>query len=578
MLRAGIWSGRSTLVDDTLKLSGKGITVNNAMLFEGDLTQTLNLIPSEYVEGLKSSFEDGLITDVNDPNYGKYKVEYKVTGKNKFELDGDVTGGAVYYRRSEPILKKGITYTISHDCKRVYDEPPVMSLCDKSGASKHSTFLIDSSKYTFTALDDIYNIYLYSNGFSYVNSINNSMTFSNIQIEEGTSFTYYEPYKEYTKTFYLNSPLLEGDTIEDINGKATHVHRRGSKLLDGSEEGWYLWDVSSSLTNTIAFAMPTNGKNGVNEADNSSSVFGNTICDKFIESNEIIDSEWHMTHSNITANNRWWSICINKTKLSTQDVTGFKQWLQANPTTVVYQLASPIYETISDESILCDSYVNGHLGVDTNIPIERVQFLEPYFRLNYLNNDSIYTVRFISDSEGILDWIDLGGYSLRSQRVIKGINKFTINSPASYNVLYLGGIGFNASNIQVVETDKEFGYFEGMKSVGECEDNKIEILGRNKNLFDKDSDINFIANSGTNLNVYKEVEEDYIRLKYGGYGIGAYLTCNVNKLSKGTYTLSCECYCGSENASKSIALGYRVDNNNRPISTLRLDLFNTWEI
>ena len=28
---------------------------------------------------------------------------------------------------------------------------------------------------------------------------------------------------------------------------------------------------------------------------------------------------------------------INRTKLSTQDVTGFKAWLQANPTTEVYQ-------------------------------------------------------------------------------------------------------------------------------------------------------------------------------------------------------------------------------------------------
>ena len=45
-------------------LSGtEDVFVSDVMLFEGDLTQTPELIPTEYVEGLKSSFEDGYIPE-----------------------------------------------------------------------------------------------------------------------------------------------------------------------------------------------------------------------------------------------------------------------------------------------------------------------------------------------------------------------------------------------------------------------------------------------------------------------------------------------------------------------------------
>ena len=59
------------------------------------------------------------------------------------------------------------------------------------------------------------------------------MTYS--QIEEGTTITEYEQYKGYTKTLYLNSPLLEGDSIEVSGNDIVHVHRYKEVVLDGSE-------------------------------------------------------------------------------------------------------------------------------------------------------------------------------------------------------------------------------------------------------------------------------------------------------------------------------------------------------
>jgi hypothetical protein len=62
---------------------------------------------------------------------------------------------------------------------------------------------------------------------------------------------------------------------------------------------------------------------------------------------------------------------INKTKFSPSDVNGFKQWLQANPTTVIYELAEPWYEEITptQEDLIITSVKEGDLHIDAIVPI-----------------------------------------------------------------------------------------------------------------------------------------------------------------------------------------------------------------
>ena len=153
-----------------------------------------------------------------------------------------------------------------------------------------------------------------------------------VQLEEGTVATEYEPYKSYTKTFYLNSPLLEGDTIEDVNGVATHVKRYGKVVLDGSESSWQL-DPASSIDSTLRFYMNNSG-----QKDGRAII----ICSTFnLKKNYTLannDTEGIFGSQNGSS----LFIDISKSKLSTASVNGFKQWLSENPTTVVYELASPI--------------------------------------------------------------------------------------------------------------------------------------------------------------------------------------------------------------------------------------------
>ena len=184
-----------------------------------------------------------------------------------------------------------------------------------------------------------------------------------------------------------------------------------------------------------------------------------------------------------------------------KSVQEFRTWLQQNPITVVYELATPTKEVIStNDNLLLDSYTNGHLDMDTIIPIDKVIFGSYGKGLKYLAPNTEYTIQFESDNNGILNALAINNYdTLSNLNIVKGINKFNITTSDTITVNYLWttGIGFNASKIVVTpKVDGDFGYFKGMKSVGEDDENghKIEILSQNKNL------INFTTDNIYNTN------------------------------------------------------------------------------
>ena len=441
-----------------------------------------------YLEGMKSSFEDKLITDENDANNGKYKVDYKVTGKNLFNVNAftqDIKNNKYYQKVSDTSfnitalddrswnpyqfaygirVKKNTKYTISG----TIELSNIRIVFPSISASK-----MPSSPTFDTGNDNI--IYL---KFIETNSLPKLV--SNIQLEEGTTATDYEPYKEYIKTLYLNSPLLEGDTIEQSGNNIIHNHRYTSVVLDGSDdEGWSIiqGEYAPSNTDYTIFYMENNCK-----------LSGTIYCDKIPTS-----TDKYITGSNANScaigshtSVKSIRISIEKSKLSTQDVTGFKQWLQQNPITVVYELETPTQEIISaNDNLLLDSYTNGHLDVDTIVPIDKVEFAQLEKELTYLNASTEYTIQFISDKAITVD-ITLGGKQVLAQNITAGLNKINITTTDTLadNKLIISGVGAEIKQIVVTpKVDGEFGYFKGMKSVGECEGNKIEVVAQNKNLF-----------------------------------------------------------------------------------------------
>ena len=505
-----------------------------------------------YLEGLKSSFEDKLITDENDANNGKYKVDYKVTGKNKFDKSKTLDGyeisneghGAIntntkwFITDFIPVIPN-TSYTISGKSNgnvvMCYNE------------NKQSMANITSGGTSYITIPN--NVrYIKLNGF-----LTQKDTF---QIEEGDTATTYEPYKEYTKTFYLNSPLLKGDTIEDVNGKATHVHKYGKVVLDGSnDEGWVDNATEGDTINGHSIYK------GVNIYSN-----GECMCDKLPVYNSSKEVE-NLTDFVILSSNG--TVVVNVKGAST--IGEVKSWLQSNPITLISKLKTPTYETISNDSILCDSYVNGHLDVDSVIPIEKVMFRSTEELSNsckYLYNNTSYIVQFESDSTGIINVLALGkndSEAIFNQNIAKGLNKLIINTgDYNSNYFYIDGIGFNMSKVVVTpKVEQTFGYFKGMKSVGECEDgNKIEILSSNGNLCVRLEDTHYKI-YGSTVSIVEESKNSVIYTTSAWDSGFSYLIGTNGLFKNKRYTISWEKPTNSEGMGVLHREGLKLLNSDK---------------
>ena len=442
-----VGNSKSDIVNQKYIISPRLIPSNSAglikfrtIILEGDYTD--KPIP-DYFTGLQSSFEDNLVTqemvdsgeEIAD-NLGKYRVEYKVTGKNKF--DGKTELGI--YNFSD-----GVTIQNNNDYSRTVNYINVKGMdkiiiSDNQPVYSYRVYLYDKDKNHIRNIVTGPNSSLDVSEASYIRVIYNNIIDKNtIQIEEGDTVTSYEPYKEYTKTLYLNSPLLEGDTIEEKDGGIYHVHR---SELSAYTEG----DEASLITDKV-----------------------NTV----------------------------------------------------------HQLETPQYELIEQSNLVIPSYANGHLDFNTAIPVEKAEFKSFSEELTYLYANTQYIVQFVSDNAITAD-ITLGGTQLLAQSIVVGLNRISITTPATLvdNKLIISGVGANISEVVVTDTDREFGYFEGMKSVGECED--LEVKSSNKNLCKKDLVYagKYMSSSGQLVNNSEQVGSDFIQV-VGGQSIMSNLSSNT---------------------------------------------------
>ena len=535
------WNGDNDLGHQEAGAStpvNKGFNALKFDLWEGSKSRGLRLLtnPDNCRDFIFSNFNilEGDWTHLSEEDFnhlGKYKVEYKVTGKNKFDINKYISWNASTSNANCNYISGNsdgsFNRLVTTDNRSSVD-------AEKYHLKPNTTYTLSVNKDIFIQVNTLEGDYrgtslvtftTSSTGLTVIKFVpgTNSTVISNIfaQIEEGTVATEYESYKSYTKTFYLNSPLLEGDTIEDVNGVATHVKRYGKAVLDGSESWGYNYGDLTSETriNTLQFYS-----NVIDSVASVSYSQNDLICDRFSYGDPSpVDVPYIMRLVNVG----------QKIRLShtSKTVDEFKQWLQANPTTVIYKLASPQYEPISTESILCDSYVNGHLDFDSAVPVNPVQFLPATLKYKYLKTNTSYILQFESDNKGKVDNIRIGTWTpqIGITNIIKGVNKLMFISPQNieYPTVDIRGIGFNASNIVVTEaTDTDFDYFEGLSSTYES------CYPGGKNLFDGTFIENeFVDNAGTFIKDNGMLRTDYIKIKPNI----TYTISNSNKNTKYTY-------------------------------------------
>ena len=144
------------------------------------------------------------------------------------------------------------------------------------------------------------------------------------------------------------------DTIEQRNDGVYLVQRVGKVVLNGSET----WTKSSwSMTNTFKFDFEIGLVAKLFDLNATNQI----LCDTFkVVSRNSLDNVANREFESICASNvksRTLSITISKTKLNNTNTTGaFKEWLSNNPTTVYYELATPIETKLNINNLDLEVY------------------------------------------------------------------------------------------------------------------------------------------------------------------------------------------------------------------------------
>ncbi|UVD33110.1 hypothetical protein [Clostridium phage vB_CpeP_PM11] len=179
--------------------------------------------------------------------------------------------------------------------------------------------------------------------FSGATTGNFNVDYWDIQLEEGTQSTPYEPYKEDKKDILLSSlgfdEGLRGLNLtvcDELNGIKNVAIKRVEKHSFTGNENISLHDTQ---TETISFRYLndthiTSWEKPSNLLCTSLPSIGN----KIYESNNV----------GCASDNIGFIFRLNKNSLTSQDVEGFRKWLKANPTTIYYELAEPIETPLTD--------------------------------------------------------------------------------------------------------------------------------------------------------------------------------------------------------------------------------------
>jgi hypothetical protein len=433
--------------------------------------------------------------------FGKYKVDMRSVGKNLFDINGNITqvlpsyekGDETYYNTLVDNKLKINRYSTGHTpMGQVIKVKPntqytISCTFDNSNSSIPGRLTIydyntNSHRLTviYSNLNDVstrYSMNFTTNdctailiGFTREGKpqnviVNDYSLIYDIQLEEGTVESEYEPYFGTNKTIYLNSPLLKGDRIEMYNGKLCHYHKMGSVVLNGSE----VWGLVDNASDTIRFIT----RNIISSSPGDDKI--RNICNRFkcvCFNDRLIQEPYCYTHNEEIV------FRILSSKLATTDENGFKQWLSENPTTVIYELAEPYYEEISaTENMIFNISSNSTLTYESVVPMGNTTFLSYVDKLNLLQSSTQYTISFNCDIEGILLEVSLGG--TKTSVISQLHNTLSIITPPieTDGKLMIDGYGIvNIDDIVITKGEMVYEYFEGLKSSFENEGNKINLM------------------------------------------------------------------------------------------------------
>lgn len=281
----------------------------------------------------KNLFDGGQVQLEKYQNYNVNNGTFSISNNNNYKITGFIPiKPNTLYRKQGKGIGDGAYYT--------KDKQPIKT-----------TFC---SGITFTPPSGAYYVVL---------NMSNSISHDDVQIEESPIQTSYESHKSNVLTtpeeITLRSlPNGVQDTYNPLTGE--YVKRVGEIVLDGNENYWGC--ALTKAKTIIFFSMETKGyaKNS-----NDYNAGGEVNCDKLSWSSVDLGRHWtdDIEGSYIAFDGNI-CIAIARSKLTSDDVDCFRQYLQSNPIKVQYELAEPIIKKVDPKGYPF-AYENGHVILES---------------------------------------------------------------------------------------------------------------------------------------------------------------------------------------------------------------------
>lgn len=305
------------------------ISNNSSAMTTADAKKIVVTINDTYALQVKSVSKNLLNINERDKNTGDFSyTEYTneiVKGSAK------ASGAGAFICSFSAYLEKGKRYIFSQESTSFSS---AFIYADKLwGNNITSINVMTAPNYTHNADSGIYII-------GYYGAITSGTEYSVVkpmlrraEVTDGT----YEPYKETVSYIPLDEPLRSIGNVTDEVG-LTEVNRRFVEVVfDGINNTMY-----SAIDNNTAFARINNiGNNAI--CSHFSYCTNTNMGDNVSASSNLADGEFAIRN---TVHDRFY---FKKSGLTTLDE--WNTWLQANPITVIYELAEPIVETIEPVDI-----------------------------------------------------------------------------------------------------------------------------------------------------------------------------------------------------------------------------------
>lgn len=304
-----------------------------------------------------------------------------VTGKNLLEY--------IEWEIDKRLLTNGVVGESIGNNVSDYINVSNLDVITFSGFSKSSHCLYDKDKNIIGERALTSKMTVDVSGADYIRvTIDNTKDYSNPQMEVGSVATSYEPFK----SNILTTPsdlTLRGigdvqDTLDCLTGEV--IERVGEIVLDGSEdEGWKDW---WHLTNTVGCyipkGIPNNGKVVVNNIPYNTINGGG-------ESNDIEGYNLGIDGTLL--------VRILKSKLSSPDLNGFKEYLASNPIVIQYGLTQEVVKTVdlmpsgTHPSTTPYCWKNGHIQLSSSGLLPSLEYSVVTSRAGQINQNATMIVK-----------------------------------------------------------------------------------------------------------------------------------------------------------------------------------------